>query len=199
MLLNYCYDIPLKLSSAHYLAMCMLLAAPDLRALASVLWSRRPVPLPAHVPPMQGQRWPRIARRVIKSLIIAYLLITTLREELGWRRMLPLEHWPSGVWLVTSFVRDDHDVPPVVTDATRWQRVRFQAQADKLWVRWRFMNDAPAALYLVTIDEVGRTMRLVPDATDEPKQPASPAVLRYTRPTRYTSCSRAPSGASASR
>jgi uncharacterized membrane protein YphA (DoxX/SURF4 family) len=181
-LLNYCYDVPLKLSSAHYLAMCVVLVLPDLGALASVLWSRRPVPLPAHVPVMQGRRWLRIARRVIKSSTIAYLLVSTLLQELEWRHLYTDDRWPSGYWQVTSFVRDGHDVPPVLTDTTRWGRVRFQAQGDKLWVRWRFLDDSYGPLYTVTIDEAERIMRLAPDTSDKLARPAGPAVLRYTQP-----------------
>ena len=50
-MLNFCYDVPVKLFSSHLLAMALLLAAPDLRRLADLFFFNRRVE-PVEMPPL---------------------------------------------------------------------------------------------------------------------------------------------------
>jgi hypothetical protein len=67
-------------------------------------------------------------------------------------------HWYDDTWDVQSFVRNGADVPPLITDKTRWKRIRLETYADKSYVRWRNMDESYGALYTVAYDQAQHSM-----------------------------------------
>jgi len=180
-LLNYCYDVPLKLSSSHYVAMCGYLLLPDLRGFVSLLWSRRPIqPAPLYEPALRA-RWQRLARWTIKAAIITYLGVSTTAEELSWRPPA-VTGWYEGVWMVTSFSRGGTELPALVGDAQRWSRLRFQTTSERVLVRWRLMDDSYGRLCTVAFDEAHRTVRFVPEPEATEASPEQPVTFAYLHP-----------------
>jgi uncharacterized membrane protein YphA (DoxX/SURF4 family) len=181
-LLNFCYDVPVKINSSHYLAMCGFLLLPELRRLTDVLVRHRPTQ-PALQALVLPRRWMRVARRVLKYGSIAVLLALNVKTAAGYRETPPAT-WYEGYWSVTAFARDGQDVPPLITDATRWKRIRFQVAGTRRYFRWRGMDDSYGDLYTFTIDEIARTIAFVPDPdrpAGEPKGSRGPFTLTYTR------------------
>ena len=185
-LLNFCYDVPVKIASSHYLAMCVFLLLPDLGRLANVLVLNRVVH-PVSRDLVLPRRWMRVARRVLKYGVIAMAMFVTFEGAVT--RYLEDDDppaWYDGFWLVTSFIRDGREVP-AIPGATRWQRVRFQRRGANLWFRWRFMNDSMSYgdLYDVAVDETARTFTLTFDPTRNDTKQAKPGletiVLTYVR------------------
>jgi uncharacterized membrane protein YphA (DoxX/SURF4 family) len=90
-MLNFCYDVPVKLDSTHYLAGCIFLLAPDLRRLAGVLVLNRPVEAASLAwPPMAP--WARRARLAVKGIvlvIVAYQQIQVARSVAAQRSKVP--------------------------------------------------------------------------------------------------------------
>src|SRR5258708_5283475 len=74
-MLNFCYDVPVKLYSAHILLMEGFLVLPDARRLLDVLLFNRPTAARAFAPSVLSPRW-RIARNVAK-----YVFLLTLVDE----------------------------------------------------------------------------------------------------------------------
>jgi uncharacterized membrane protein YphA (DoxX/SURF4 family) len=181
-LLNFCYDVCVKINSVHYLVMCAFLLLPDLRRLADVLVLQRPTTPPPTAPP-PARRWVRIARPIVKYGVIALVVGTiTWNARREARPRGSTTTWYSGYWDVTTFERDGHDVPAIITDTTRWRRIKWEVDDDKIYVRWRFMDDSYGDLYDVALDEPAHTMTLTPDPDDSPKDhPTGPIVLAYTR------------------
>jgi uncharacterized membrane protein YphA (DoxX/SURF4 family) len=180
-MMNFCYDVPVKINSSHYLAMCIFLLIPDLGRLANVLVLNRatqPVDRKLILP----KRWMRVARFVVKYGMIGFIVFTLLEEVLQRPGSDAPRGWYEGHWNVASFVRDGQDVPPILTDATRWKRIRFDARRDKIYVRWRFMDDKFGALYVVTIDDSARTMTFTLDDTEKSRPLPSPLTWRYEHP-----------------
>jgi hypothetical protein len=92
-------------------------------------------------------------------------------------------NWYDDYWNVTSFNRNGQDVPAIITDNTRWQRIKFQSiRGGQHLVRWRFMDDSYGDLYSVVIDEKAQTMTLNNSELEKPKHPTGELVLHYTRP-----------------
>jgi len=183
-LMNFCYDIPAKIASAHYLAMCVFLLLPELGRLADVLVLHRPTQ-PGLRPLVLPRRWIRIARRVAKYGVIAYVLAINIEGAAFGQLELGPRPWYDGYWNATAFRRDGQDVPPLITDVTRWRRLRFQVAGDERYLRWRFMDDSLGDLYTFTIDETAHTVALAPapeDVFGKPRRPTGPLVLRFSRP-----------------
>lgn len=79
-ILNFSYDVPVKLYSTHLLLMCVFLAAPDTSRLVRFFVLNRPV-LPV---PERARGWIGFerARLVLKTLVVGTLLVST--TSLGW-------------------------------------------------------------------------------------------------------------------
>lgn len=79
-MLNYCYDVPVKLYSTHLLAMAALIAVPDVRRLLRVfLWNRTAAPFET-ISIWDGAilRW---ARRLLKTAVIVFAFALPLGER----------------------------------------------------------------------------------------------------------------------
>ena len=122
-LLNLCYDVPVKLYSFHLLATALVIAAPDLPRLGRLFFLNRPV----ESGNLQGP-WtnPRL-RRIACGVKIAWLVTMVSFSVWGnaqYAAMLapaPAEGSLDGTWRVREFRRDGQEIPPLVTDKTRWR------------------------------------------------------------------------------
>lgn len=181
-LMNFCYDVPVKLASSHYLLMCGMLLAPDARRLLAVVLS------PSTTAPLvperwSARRWVRGASVTAKLAICAVMITPTfLFYYADWRQASSAgATWYEGYWKVSSFARDGHDVPAVETDASRWGRVRFQVGEDVLWVRWRNMDGSYGPLYDAHLDEAAHSIRLEVDPMEAKEHPVGPIAFAYAR------------------
>lgn len=123
LMLNLCYDVPVKLYAAQTLIAGVVLVLPHARRLADIFLfntAAQPIDLRG---PWTDKRW-RIAGNAVKTAwmigVAASISITILSIS---RQMGPLATSPaiSGVWEVRDFRRDDQDHPPLLTDARRWR------------------------------------------------------------------------------
>ena len=120
--LNFSYDVPVKLISCHLLAMAVFLSAEDARRLANLfVWNRTANPAPMDTV-LQGPKFRRAAF-ALKILLLAGVAVASLYPSyLRWQARLvkgPL----SGIWDVQQFTLDE-DVPSsAVPDNVRWRRV----------------------------------------------------------------------------
>jgi hypothetical protein len=126
-MLNFSYDVPVKLYSLHLLAMAMFLCLPELRRLASFLVLNRPVE-PVALPPLFKLRWLDRGALVLRTLLIVWLAWLALNR--GWAgRTTYGDLAPRaplyGVWDVETFEADGQVLPPLITDPFRWRRVIF--------------------------------------------------------------------------
>ena len=164
--LNLCYDVPVKVFSAHLLAMAVFLVLPDVRRLAGLLVVDRK-------PPIQRKwlHWGGLALRAVFVIVFAAI---PLVQNYQFKRQLDLAPKPPlyGIWNVEEFVLDGQARPPLFTDETRWQRVVF---------------DSPRTLAILTSDSRQRFgLDLEPGAhrltLARQNDPAPSATLSYQRP-----------------
>lgn len=83
-ILNFSYDVPVKLYSTHLFLMCVFLAAPDTSRLLRFFVLNRPVP----AAPERPRGWVGLerARLAAKTLAVATLLVsTTVQGYTAWR------------------------------------------------------------------------------------------------------------------
>jgi hypothetical protein len=184
-MMNLCYDVAVKLYSLHYLAMCVVLLLLDRRLAGVLLLNRATDPTPD--PPAPPRRWMRIALPIAKGALILMLVVPNAIESYTMTRtnLRPPITWYDGFWQVERFTRAGQEVPPVITDGSRWKRIKFETAEGKSYFRARHMDDSYGALYRVTVDEASSTLsftpEIVPGGSREP--PALPAhALGYTRP-----------------
>jgi len=126
-MLNFCYDVPVKIHSTHWLLIAVLLAAPDLRRLADVFWFHRPTVAVELRPPFSSPKRRRIWL-IAKSVLIALMLGQAIVPSfLAWQQMQTGELEPD-VYEVETFRKDDAVHPPLVTDSARWRRLSISSR-----------------------------------------------------------------------
>ena len=136
-MLNFCYDVPVKLYSSNLLLMAIFLMAPDLSRLSNIFVLNRPAEAAdLRMPPMEITRLSPRARTIgvvaFRILLVGYFLFGTVKE--GWTDYQEyVVHPPKapiyGLYDVETFSRNGRDVPPLVTEAARWRRVIIQSPA----------------------------------------------------------------------
>lgn len=151
-LLNFSYDVPVKLFSSHLLLMAIFLILPDLRRLANLLVFNRPVE-PAAIQPLFQRKWLHWGALGLRTVFVVGFTTFLLYQanegskQYGNRAPKPPLY---GVWNVEDFMIDGQARPPLITDETRWRRVVFgypgviaiQLMGDSRQ-RYRLALDAP--------------------------------------------------------
>lgn len=173
-MLNLSYDIGVKLYSIHLLLLSTFLLTPELRSLMNLLVFRRAT-VPAFLPtPIFGRRWMRVAVFAISVAFIGSVLYKQVSN--GWMYYgyayvhpeLPAVH---GLFEVESFSRNGQEIPPLMTERTRWQRVSFDTswsgkgpgyvhvrtmdESPNQWTRFRFNIESDRANSSITL--IGRS------------------------------------------
>ena len=126
-MMNLCYDVAVKLGSIHCVLFACLLVAPDLRRLARFFVLHLPTEGAPEVALFTKPRQRRAAL-AIKLVLTVGVVAQAVFDVTKTRRDLyppPREGSPEGAFEVETFTRDGREVPPLVGDATRWQRVSF--------------------------------------------------------------------------
>ena len=127
-MLNFCYDVPVKILSSHLLLLAVWLLLPDARRLADVLVFHRPTQ-PALTPwrPLtRGGRW---ARGLVKYGLIVFLLGYYVRDSvqrLGKHGDIAPRPPYYGAYDVEQLARNGQVVPQVLSDAKAWRAVAFE-------------------------------------------------------------------------
>jgi hypothetical protein len=112
-LLNMCYDVPVKLLSAHLLLMALLLIAPDARRLLAFFVLGRPS-RPMQDAPLFGRwRWLNTAGFVLRTAVYLGFASLTLYQSYRSAKtegILAPTRPADGRWITTSFARAGKEV-----------------------------------------------------------------------------------------
>ena len=174
-MLNFSYDVPVKLYSAHLLLMALFLAAPDVKRLLNLFVLNRPVE-PAPERRLFARRGLNRAASVVGVLFFLFCFGYTLNMSYkGTKEYGDLAPKPPlyGVWNVEELTLDGQPRPPLLTDETRWRRVVFSFPGR---MAVQLMNDSRQG-YRLLLDPVKRTMALTKRGETKPS-----SSLTYQRP-----------------
>lgn len=171
-MLNFSYDVPVKLFSLHLLAMALFLLAPELRRLANVFLLNRTAE-PAELRPLFERARLNRGALVLRTLFLIVVVAGSLYQSYEGRRAFSRQSPLYGVWEVEEFSADGEPRPPLVTDQARWRRVVF---------------DYPGALAVQTMSDARQRYRLELDAEQKTlsltrrDDPNWKSVLTYEQP-----------------
>ena len=175
-LLNLSYDVPVKIYSMLLLSMALTIAAPDLRRLLGLLVLGRAVPAADLSTPIPAG-WPRAAGMVARWVVAAMLVFNTTKmvraeiERFQTQASAPL----YGIWQVEEYARNGAAVPPLATDATRWNRLLVQG-AEFLLVK-SMTDEGLGYAYVFDAGKQTLTLSRPADPKDAPR-----TVLSVARP-----------------
>ena len=158
-LLNYTFDVPVKLFSSNLLFMAIFLAVPDLKRLADVLVLNRAVRPKTAVALFTSRRARRIAWAVA-TVFVAYTMYSNISGGLTYYRTLIGPNAPKsqvyGIWDVESLTKNGVDQPPLLSDSTRLKRVVFGELSRAIF---RSMSDS-VERYGVKVDSLKHEVTL---------------------------------------
>jgi hypothetical protein len=123
-MLNFCYDVPVKIYSTELLVAAFYIAAPRLPAIFDLLLRGRAIAA-ASPAPLFARRRLDFGARIIGIVFAVYVLgmgayeyLARAREDVSRRVQMGSL---AGLWDVEEFVRDGKVVPATGDDKTRWQ------------------------------------------------------------------------------
>lgn len=155
--LNLCFDVPVKLYSAHLLFMAGLIALPEARRLFAAVALGRAAPA-ARVRELSASQRGRRAVLGVKLLAVSALLWNLGAELYAELRGegAPAEPSIAGLWTVERFERDGAEVPLLVSEADVWRRFAVSPWGS---VTLRRMDDS-SVRYFAEVDEEHHTLAL---------------------------------------
>jgi len=151
-LLNFNYDVCVKLFSVQLLAMGIAIVLPHARRLIAAVLGN---PTSGVLPRTRGDQRYEIARSLAKAGLLAAIAVQAwgqIRFGVSLRREPTVLH---GAWHVDRQMRDGVDVPPLFTDDTRWRTLIIHEYGASL----RTGTDRRTH-YFLQIDETARTITL---------------------------------------
>jgi uncharacterized membrane protein YphA (DoxX/SURF4 family) len=179
--MNFCYDVPVKLYSLHYLAMAFWIALWDGQRLANVFLLNRPteaadlrMPLPAL---RSGfERAVRITLTVVKVALVLGLVGFPLYGR--WQRAQmaasPGESAFDGGYVVDRFEWNGQELPPLLGDGRRWRSVAFYGSR---FGGARTMDSNRIRFNLTEVNDAAGTLKFKPMGA-----PGEAETWTFTRP-----------------
>lgn len=164
--LNFCYDVPVKLFSSVLLFTALFLIAPDARRLLAFLFSG----------PDRAAWWKVGLRTAVVIGFVGYSLYgaASARKEYGdLSPRSPLR----GIWNVDELTVDGVAQPPLLTNATRWRRMIFDGTRG---MAIQLVSDQRNR-YGIELDEAKKSFTL-----KKRDEPTLNALFHYTRPDPHT-------------
>ncbi len=178
-MLNFSYDVCVKLMSCHMLAMAVFLAAHDLRRLGDLLLFNRPVQA-VEIDPTFQKKWLQRTSLVLRTVVVIGFTLGMLLMVHGLRETYDNGAPKSplyGIWNVEEFELDGEIRSPLLTDADRWRRVIFDSFTSMdVQVAIQPM-ESPIRRFDLKLDTESRTFNVTKQEDPEWK-----ASLTYERP-----------------
>ncbi len=140
--LNFCFDVPVKIYSTNLLLMAIFILAPDIQRVVNFFFRNKAVPA-VNFQPRFSKRWMRITWLSVKALLVISVVYTTASDVWdGYKlygddavKKMPL----FGIYNVELFVKNKDTLPPLLTDTLQWKQVNVPSQRG---VTIRKMNDS---------------------------------------------------------
>ena len=170
-MINFAFDVPVKLYSTHLLLMAVFLVAPDAKRLVDAFVLDRGMRSRPLEPYRFSSRPAHIAVKTVKPMLVLLGVASPLWSSWGFSRQLETRPPLYGIWEVDSFVRGRDSLPALVGDSTRWRRM-VVSRPGALSVR--LLDDSTRG-FLVRVDSTKRMLHLTS------RRDSSKGELRYAR------------------
>jgi hypothetical protein len=154
-ILNFCYDVHVKIYSMHLLFMALLLIAPDLRRLADMLIFNRRVEPREERPLFADRRLDRLPQVFLIAFGLYVMWTGFSYGQVLYQRFHPPKPPLHGIWSVEELTVNGEEIPRA-TDPERWRTLLFQrvgsVRVEKAIGSWETFN--------VDVDPRQRMLRL---------------------------------------
>jgi hypothetical protein len=127
MVLNLCYDIPVKIFSIHLFLCCVFLLANDAKRLYHFFILNQSADANTGYQFSLPKKWMRISKIVLKiAFVILYVILPFLNMQEMYRdgqKKTVARPFTEGVYEVTVFAKNKDTIPALISDTLRWQNL----------------------------------------------------------------------------
>lgn len=161
-LLNFCYDTPVKLYSSHLMFMAIFIALSEFRNLTNIFILGRPAA--PRFEPLFNDRAANVGAIFIKWAFFIYMLwpqaeaLAALANKRETEQAASRPAIAGGAFDVEEFIVDGAPLPPLTTDKFRWRRIAVNRYG---FITIRRMDDARDR-YRFAVNESAGTAALSP-------------------------------------
>ena len=156
MMMNFCYDVPVKLLSTHLVIFSLFLLYLDRERIWAFVNNRVVVPV-VYPPVFKNPRLERLKKWVKWFIIIlaigGMLMRSVIRK--GVFKMQQQTDFP-GYYQVKTFERNGEEILPLITDSTRWNYLAIEHKS----YAQVMMTDGSGAYYSMEMDSTKQEMQL---------------------------------------
>lgn len=160
-LLDYCFNVPVKLLVSHLMLISLVVLLNDGRRLFYLLLLNKPVEAVTYSPFFKKQSW-RKGFVILQAICIAGILWKTIVESLDaakqWGRYAPRVSL-YGIYQTDIFIRNGDTIPPLQTESFRWKQLVIDGGSWKQSGLITF-NDDQKTFYNIKADTAKQMMRI---------------------------------------
>ena len=175
-IMNFCFDVPVKIYAAHLLFLAFFIVVPDMKRLYQFFIQNRNVP-PASIQPRFKDAKTNTVLYAIKfvlTLAVIYSLIGIIKHRYYFYGDGAFAKTPLlGLYNVETFVKNGDTLQPLITDTSQWRSLNiiYTKQATL-----KMINDSMKVCNLV-MDTAKKKMHLAED-----KDSTYAAAFSYSLP-----------------
>jgi hypothetical protein len=176
-MLNLCYDIPVKLFATQLLVMAAVIALPDAKRVLGATLGRPAAEVPLVA---RGTRRRERARRIAKLAFIVFVVLRFYLRFAGRPSHDDHRHELYGNWIVDGFVRDGVDHSPLTTDPVRWESWSASATYMQVWLMngtFEGRTEYDRGWYDIQVDPTAHTVTVTIDSKRNTTE-----TWKYARP-----------------
>jgi hypothetical protein len=156
--LNFCYNIPVKLLSTHLLVIAIILVLPDVKRLIAFFILNKPT-VPVPVQPAYKSAKDKYIYIIAKTVVIGMFLVSDIAQAVIMQQGLSEMSKRSalyGIYDVQEFILNGDTLPALTTDTRRWKRMYIHRPGS---VSIQYM-DGGSIYWNCQVDSLHRTMSL---------------------------------------
>lgn len=155
-IINFCYDVPVKLFSLHLLLMAVLILSFDIDRVVKFFFLNKAVP-PAEITPIFANKSYRRAAFVIKVALICFFMFITIKMNLGFLNRISSDKslLMKGGYEVEDFTENNTEVRSGIESPYRWKFFYIAPEAG--YVSIRTENDS---LQYFTYSQTDKTINI---------------------------------------
>jgi uncharacterized membrane protein YphA (DoxX/SURF4 family) len=160
-LLDYCFNVPVKLFSSHLLLISLVLLIGDRKRLVAVLLLNKPVGALTYPRLFKKESWNK-GFALIQALFIVAVIYQTVDNSFHnaklYGRYAPRVPY-YGIYETNLFIRNKDTIPALDTDSLRWKQLVIDGGSWKQYGVIKFSNDRKA-FYNIKTDTINHIFRI---------------------------------------
>ena len=148
-MLNFAYDVPVKLFSLHLLFMAIFLMVPDINRLIDFFILNKQPKVLEIAPLWKGTKW-FYPYAIVKTLFAGYVVVSLIVAVSGYHKQLSAASNPElyGIYDVEKYAINGDTLPALLNDTKRWKRILVDRNGwgsveymDQAKIYYRFSSD----------------------------------------------------------